>query len=363
MDFKLSGEQILIKDSVERFVAQPPARDAWTEFAKLGWLAIGAPEELGGFGGSVETMLVMEAFGRGLLLEPYAACAVFPGALLRAARRNDLLERLIEGRRFAVAYEEPHARFDPALVATAAERTAAGYALRGRKVRALAPRDAATFIVSARCGDVVGLFAVPEGSRGLNRRDATGEDGTNAAALELDGVVVGDDARLGAAEGVASLQEGLDYAAGALCAEAVGVMNAMFDMTLEYLKVRSQFGVTIGSFQALQHRMAEMLMELELARSMAYRAAMTLQDETEPAARSRAIAAAKVQIARSGRFVGQSAIQLHGAIAMTEEYKLGGYFKRMTTLERLYGDAGYHLARYAGLPASEPAASAEPKAV
>lgn len=358
MDFKLSGEQTLIKDSVDRFVRQPPTgNDAWSEFAKLGWLGIGAPEELGGFGGPVETMLVMDAFGRGLLLEPYAACAVFPSAILRAARRNDLLEKLIEGQRFAVAYEEPHARYDPSAVAAGAERADGGYILRGRKIRISAPRAATTFIVSARCGDGVSLFAVSDSAKGVVRHDAAAEDGTNAVAIDLDGVTVGDDARLGSGDGAALLQEGLDYAVGAVCAEAVGLMNALFDMTLEYLKVRSQFGVTIGSFQALQHRMAEMLMELELARSMAYLAAMTLQDESRPDARSRAISGAKVQVARSGRFVGQNAVQLHGAIAMTEEYRLGGYFKRMTVLERMYGDADYHLARYASLPL-DPAADA-----
>ena len=364
MDFKLSGEQTLIKDSVDRFVQQPSAgRDAWSEFTKLGWLGIGAPEELGGFGGPVETMLVMDAFGRGLLLEPYAACAVFPSAILRAARRNDLLEKLIEGERFAVAYEEPQARYDPTQIATGAERASGGYVLRGRKVRIGAPRVATTFIVSARCGDGSALFAVPDHAKGVQRHDAATEDGANAVTLDLDGVMVGDEARIGSADGSALLQEGLDYAVGAVCAEAVGLMSAMFDMTLEYLKVRSQFGVTIGSFQALQHRMAEMLMELELARSMAYLAAMTLQDEARPEARSRAISGAKVQVARSGRFVGQNAVQLHGAIAMTEEYRLGGYFKRMTTLERIYGDTDYHLTRYASLTATQAAASPERAAV
>jgi len=348
VDFKLSGEQTLIKDSVERFVAQQPAAaEPWREFAKLGWLGIGAPEDLGGFGGALETMLVMEAFGRGLYLEPYAACAVFPVAVLRAADRNDHLEALIEGeRRFAVAYEEPGAHYDPAVVSARADRSNGGYVLNGKKVRVPVPRGDVSFLVSARTEDGVALFAVAPGSDGLKRSDEVSEDGTTVARLELDTVAVDESARIGTASGVELLQRGLEYANAALCGEAVGLMSTMFDLTLGYLKERNQFGVPIGSFQALQHRMAEMFTELELARSMAYVAAMTVDDDSDVEARARAIAGAKIQVSRSGRFVGQNAVQLHGAIAMTQEYKLGGYFKRMTSLERLFGDADYHLERY-----------------
>lgn len=349
MDFKLSGEQLLIKDSVDRFVAQSarPER-AWQEFAKLGWLGIGAPDELGGFGGSIETMLVMEAFGRGLLLEPFAACAVLPAAILRACARHDLLERLIEGERFAVAFEESQGRYDPGTVDTLAEPARDGYVLQGKKIRVCAPREDATFLVSARVREGVALFAVPPGTAGVTRHDATAEDGTNVTTLDFSAVALPGDARLNG-DGLVLLDDGLDRAIGALCAESVGLLSAMFAMTLEYLKVRSQFGVPIGSFQALQHRMAEMFVELELSRSMSYVAAMTLDDEAETSNRTRALSGAKAQIARSGRFIGQNAIQLHGAIAMTQEYKLGGYFKRMTVLERLFGDRDYHLARYAAL--------------
>jgi alkylation response protein AidB-like acyl-CoA dehydrogenase len=347
VDFKLSGEQTLIKDSVERFVAQQavPA-DPWIEFAKLGWLGIGAPEDLGGFGGALETMLVMEAFGRGLYLEPYAACAVFPAAILRAAGRNDHLESLVEGKsRFAVAYEEPGAHYDPAGIRTKAECASGGFVLNGKKIRVAVPRGDATLLVSARCDGDVALFAVAPGTSGVRRDDETAEDGTLVSRLELDSVVLDESSRIGA-EGLEVLQRGLEYANAALCGEAVGLMSTMFDLTLGYLKERNQFGVPIGSFQALQHRMAEMFTELELARSMAYVAAMTVDDESDAESRARAIAGAKIQVARSGRFVGQNAVQLHGAIAMTQEYKLGGYFKRMTSLERLFGDVDYHLERY-----------------
>jgi len=348
VDFKLTGEQTLIKDSVERFVAQQPApAEPWRDFAKLGWLGIGAPEDLGGFGGALETMLVMEAFGRGLYLEPYAACAVFPAAILRAAGRNDHLERLIEGeRRFAVAYEEPGAHYNPAAVSARADRSSSGYVLSGTKVRVPVPRGDASFLVSARTGGDVALFALAPGTSGLKRNDEIAEDGTTVARLELDAVAIDESARIGTSSGIELLQRGLEHANAALCGEAVGLMSMMFDLTLGYLKERNQFGVPIGSFQALQHRMAEMFTELELARSMAYVAAMTADDDSDAEARARAIAGAKIQVSRSGRFVGQNAVQLHGAIAMTQEYKLGAYFKRMTSLERLFGDVDYHLERY-----------------
>jgi alkylation response protein AidB-like acyl-CoA dehydrogenase len=348
MDFKLSAEQLLIKDSALRFAQNAPHADAWSTFTNLGWLGIGVPEEAGGFGGALERMLVAEALGRGLVLEPLTTCGFFPAAILSAARRFDLLERLCDGsERFAVAYEEEHARYDPSAITTIAERTADGYRLQGSKVRVAVPGSAATFLVSARTGERIGLFAITPGCTGVTRQDERTEDGSSATTLTLDGVVLDDAMLIGPpGEGRGLLQAGLDHAIGALCAEAVGVMSVMFDLTLAYLGERTQFGVPIGSFQALQHRTAEMFIELELARSMAYLAAMTLDSERDPDARSRAIAAAKIQIARSGRFVGQNAIQLHGAIAMTQEYKLGGYFKRMTSLERLYGDVDFHLERY-----------------
>ncbi|MBV8074248.1 MAG: acyl-CoA dehydrogenase family protein [Candidatus Eremiobacteraeota bacterium] len=355
MDFKLTGEQILIKDSVERFVqAQKASDNPWRAFVQLGWLGIGAPEEVGGFGGPLETLLLMEAFGRGLVTEPYLEGVVFAGALLRAAARTDLLEELVGGeRRFAVAYEEAGTGYDPARVSASVEPAASGYLLRGCKDRVVAPPEATTFLVTARCGDGVALFAVAPGAAGVTRADYRTEDGRNATRVAFDAVRLASDAAVGApAAGLELLAYGLDHAAGALCAEAVGVMSVLHETTLRYLKERTQFGVPIGSFQALQHRMADMYVELELARSMAYVAAMTLANETEAAPRGRGVSAAKVQIARSGRFIGQNAIQLHGAIAMTAEYKIGDYFKRMTTLERLFGDADYHLRRYRSLTPS-----------
>ena len=350
MDFTLSPEQLLIKDSVARFAAGGHAgTEKWAQFAELGWLAIGAPDELGGFGGPIETLLLMEQFGRGLVTSPYIAQVVLAGQILRAAERTELLERLVEGtERFAVAYEEPQARYDPAAVKTSAVRDGDTYVLRGTKVRVLDAATANTLIVSARTGDEISLFAVPSNAPNLRREKYASEDGYDVANLHLDGVRVDAAQLVGPlGGGLGLLDRALDHATAALCAEGLGLMSLMLEATVEYTKQRRQFGVPIGSFQALQHRMAEMFIEVELARSVAYMAAMTLDEHAgDPVARRRGVSAAKVQMAKSGRFVGQNAIQLHGGIGMSEEYKVGHYFKRMTMVERLLGDGQYHVARY-----------------
>jgi alkylation response protein AidB-like acyl-CoA dehydrogenase len=350
MDFTLSPEQLLIKDSVARFAAGAHAgTEKWPQFAELGWLAIGAPDESGGFGGPIETLLLMEQFGRGLVTSPYVAQVVLAGQILRAAERTELLERLVEGtERFAVAYEEPHARYDPSAVKTSAVRDGDAYVLRGTKVRVLDASTANTLIVSARTGDEVSLFAVPADAPNVTRETYASEDGSDVANVRLDGVRVDTAQLVGPlGGGLALLDRALDHATAALCAEGLGLMSLMLEATVEYTKQRQQFGVPIGSFQALQHRMAEMFIEVELARSVAYMAAMTLDEQAgDPVARRRGVSAAKVQMAKSGRFVGQNAIQLHGGIGMSEEYKVGHYFKRMTMVERLLGDGQYHVARY-----------------
>lgn len=362
MDFTLSAEQLLLKDSVARFAAdRGPARDHWKKFGELGWLAVGAPDEVGGFGGPVETLLLMEQLGRGLVISPYVAQAVFSGAILRAANRLDLLEDLVEGRRrFAVAYEEPHARYDPACVETSARRDGDAWIVDGSKVRVLDASTAETLLVSADTGAGLGLFAVPASAPGVTLAAYPAEDGYDVANARFSGVRVGSDALVGGiGYGLELLERGIDHANASLCAEALGMCAVMLEETVEYTKQRFQFGVPLSSFQALQHRMADMYVELELLRSAAYYAAMTLESEADPVARKRGISAAKAQVARSGRFIGQQAIQLHGGIGMSEEYKVGRYFKRMTLVERLLGDRDYHLKRYIALgrlPALVPSA-------
>ncbi|HZO93599.1 MAG TPA: acyl-CoA dehydrogenase [Candidatus Baltobacteraceae bacterium] len=356
MDFALSPEQSLIKDSVARFAAEADdGADHWPTFAELGWLAIGAPEDLGGFGGPLETLLVAEQLGRGLVVAPFVSQVVFAGTILRAADRADLLEPLTLGeRRFAVAYEEPGARYDPARVTTTARRDGDGFIVGGTKVRVLDAGTATTIVVSARLGDDVALFAVPADAAGVTRTPYPAEDRHDVSTVRFEGVRLGGDAAIGdATNGAPILARGLDHTVAALCAEALGIMSAMLETTVEYTKQRVQFNVPIGSFQALQHRMAEMFVECELARSAATRAAMILDGEPDAHERAQAVSAAKVQIARSGRFVGQNAIQLHGGIGMSEEARIGQYFKRLTVLERLLGDAAFHRERYAAAAAAE----------
>jgi alkylation response protein AidB-like acyl-CoA dehydrogenase len=353
VDFTLSAEQQLLKDGVARFAATPAAtrRDVWKTFAELGWLAVGVPEEAGGFGGAVETLLILEQLGRGRVGSPYIARVVFAGGILRAAERSDLLAMLAEGDlRAAVAYEEPEARYDPSRVATIGRRGDDGWTIDGSKVRVLDATDAQTLIVSARTARGISLFSVPRDAAGIELDSYPAEDGYDVADIDFRGVRVPPDALIGGeGEGLELLEYGIDCANAALCAEALGLASVMLEMTVTYLKARVQFGVPLSSFQALQHRMADMYVELELLRSMAYFAAMTVDSPCDAFERKRGISAAKAQMAKSGRFIGQQAIQLHGGIGMSEEYDVGHYFKRMTLVERIFGDRDYHVRRYADL--------------
>ena len=353
MDFALAPEQLLLRDSVARFSSDGARGDTWKTFAQLGWLAIGAPEDAGGFGGPVEVLLLMEQLGRGLVRSAYVAQAVLAGTTLRAAERADLVADLIEGRcRFTVAYEEPHAHYDPSRVETWVSRDGNGWILHGSKVRVLDPSTADTLVVSARTEAGIALFAVPARASNVIHNPFPAEDGSDVADVHFSGTRLEPDALLAAeTQGLDVLELGIDHAIAALCAEALGLCEVMLETTVEYTKARYQFGVPLSSFQALQHRMAEMYIELELMRSMAYFAAGAL-DERDPRTRKHAISAAKAQVAKSGRFIGQQAIQLHGAIGMSEEYKIGHYFKRMTIVERLLGDRDYHLRRYVELAAT-----------
>ncbi len=374
MDFDLSEEQRLLKDSVDRLMAdrydfesrkryarEPDgfSRELWASYAELGLLAIPFAEEHGGFGGgAVETMIVMEAFGRALVLEPYLATVVLGGGLIRhggsEAQKADYLPAIAGGERLlALAHTERQSRFDLHDVSTAARRDGEGYVLDGQKSVALHGDSADTILVTARTAGSrrdrggIGLFLVDAKAAGLQRRGYPTQDGRRAAEITLENVRVGAESVIGDPENALPLIERVtDEAMAALSAEAVGAMDEMLKLTVEYLKTRKQFGTTIGSFQVLQHRSTEMFIELEQARSMAMFAAMMAADEN-PAERAKAVAAAKVQIGRSGRFVGQQAIQLHGGVGVTMEYKVGHLFKRVTMIDTLFGDADHHLARVA----------------
>lgn len=364
MDFDLSEEQQLLKASVERLLdehygfeqrrgyAQEPdgfSRTLWVRFAEFGLLGLPFEEKHGGVGGgAVESMIVMEAFGRALVLEPYLATVVLCGAALRLggseAQRERLLPAIAAGEKLlAFAHAEPQARYDLADVGTTARKDGGGYVLDGGKTLVLHGDSADDLIVSARSPDGLALFLVDAAAKGVARRGYPTIDGQRAAEVTLSGVRVAADAIIGEPGQALPLVERIaDIAIAATCAEAVGAMAAMHELTVEYLKARKQFGVPIGKFQVLAHRAADMLIALEQARSMAMLAAMTAE-ETDPAERRKAISAAKVQICNSGRIVGQQAIQLHGGIGMTFEYKLGHYFKRITAIESLFGDAAHHL--------------------
>ncbi len=376
MDFSLTDEQRLLKESVERlladrygfearqrFVTEPAgwSRALWRSYAELGLLGLPFEDKHGGFGGGpVETMIVMEAFGRALALEPFFATVVLGGGLLRLgadeAMRAALIPKIAAGDLLlAFAHAERQSRYDLADVATTARRDGADYVLDGAKSLVIHGDCADTLIVSARLAgarsdrDGIGLFVVDAEAVDVSRRAYPTVDGLRAAEITLSGARVGTDRVLGEpGKAFPLIAEVVDAAVAALAAEAVGAMAAMHEMTVEYLKTRKQFGVPIGAFQVLQHRAADMLIALEQARSMAFFATM-MADEPDPIERRKAIAAAKVQIGRSGRFVGQQAIQLHGGMGMTMEYKVGHAFKRVTMIDTLFGDADHHLAELARL--------------
>jgi pimeloyl-CoA dehydrogenase small subunit len=371
MDFDLSDEQRLLKESVDRlildqyqfqqrkqYMAEPAGFSAsmWSRFAEQGLLGLPFPEALGGFGGgSVETMIVTEAFGRGLVVEPYFATVILAGGLLRRAAEpaltSALVPRITAGTlKLAFGHVERHSRYDLANVATSARADGSEFVLNGAKSVVLHGDVADKILLTARVSGAqmdrggIGLFLADADAPGLSRRGYPTQDGLRAAEVTLDGVratALSDNA-------LPLIEHAVDEAIAALCSEAVGTMQAMHDLTLEYLKTRKQFGRPIGSFQVLQHRSVDMLVALEGARSMAMFAAVMAAEEN-PVERRRAISAAKVQIGRSGRHIGQEAVQLHGGIGMTMEYSVGHYFKRMTMIDQLYGDSDQHLANLARL--------------
>ena len=375
MDFSLSEEQQLLKDSVDRFVreayefetrrrlaasADGFSRDNWAKMAELGWLGVAVPEAYGGVGGGpVEVMVLMEAFGTGLVLEPYFATVVLGGNLLleggSALCKSELLPRLAAGElMLSFAYAERQSRYDLNDVAFAAGKDGDGYLLSGHKGVVLNAATADHIIVSARTSgetrdrEGITLFLVDSRADGLERRDYPTVDGLRVSELSFENVRVDSSAVLGVLDqGLDLIETVADRAIAALSAEAVGCMQVLHDATNEYLKTRVQFGQPIGKFQVLQHRMVDMFMELEQARSMAYMA--TLKLDEVPVERAKAVSAAKVQIGKSGRFVGQQSVQLHGGMGMTDELNVGHYFKRLTMIDTMFGNQDHHLKRYGRL--------------
>ncbi len=370
MDFDLSDDQRLLKDSVDRLIADRYAFDArkkimaepagwsremWAQFAELGLLGLPFSEAHGGFGGGpVETMLVMEAFGRGLVLEPFLATVILGGGLVQAAgsaeQQKAILPQIAAGKKLlAFAHVERASRYNLADVQVTAKKDGDSWVLNGDKSVVIHGDSADTLIVTARTAggrfdrNGVGLFLVDAKATGVTIQGYPTQDGTHAAEVSLANVrasgVLGDPAG-----GLAAAEKVMDQAIAAICAEAVGLMGEMHTATVDYMKTRKQFGRAISEFQVLQHRSVDMFVSLEQARSMSMFATFSA-GETDAKSRGRAISAAKVQIGKSGKHVGQEAVQLHGGIAMTMEYKVGHYFKRMTMLEQLFGDTDTHTDR------------------
>jgi alkylation response protein AidB-like acyl-CoA dehydrogenase len=373
MEFDYTEEQLALQDTLQRFISRDYdfdkrkavlksaagfSADAWKQYAELGLLALPLPEDLGGLGGNaVDVMVVMEQFGQGLLMEPYLSSVVLSASLLRDyagdAVKQDLLPQIAEGKiQVALACYEAAGRFDLAHVACSAAEKGGSWHLSGRKNVVLAGPSADYFLISARSSgktgdaDGVSLFLVPKQAKGLTVTGYATQTGGRAADLLLEDVALGADAMIGNAGGaLPSIQLAVDRGIAALCAEAVGVMDALNKATLEYLKTRKQFGVAIGTFQALKHRMADMLMAAEQSRSMAIIAAVQA-DSGNAAERSRSIAAAKAYIGQAGRLVGQQAVQLHGGMGVVDEHVVSHYFKRLTMIDITFGDADYHLGRF-----------------
>ncbi|MCC2095909.1 MAG: acyl-CoA dehydrogenase family protein [Hyphomicrobiales bacterium] len=374
MDFNDTETQALLRDTADRlirdkyefetrktYLASPEGYSAslWKEYGELGLLGIDASEDHGGSGGDFSDLaVVLQAFGRGLAVEPYLSSIVLSAAALRAsgdqAAQDEYLPKLATGEmKIALAHGEPGSRYSLAYCETSARADGDAYILNGQKAVVLGADDADMLIVSARTsgatGDAEGvsLFLVPRGAQGLTVRSITNMDDRRAGEVTLENVRA--QAMLGAAgAALPVLEAAVDRATAAVCCEAVGAMEAVNQLTLEYLKTRNQFGRPIGKFQVLQHRMADMVMAEQSARSMMSLAIANV-DNPDPKERARAMSAAKVQIGKSGNIVGRGAIQLHGGIGMTMEYVAGHYFRRLTSIEKMFGDTDYHLARFSNL--------------
>jgi pimeloyl-CoA dehydrogenase small subunit len=376
MNFDYTDEQNAIRDSLSKWAQQQydfdkrrealKSEDAWNKnwatFAELGLLAAPLPEDFGGLGGgAVDVSVVMEEFGKALVVEPYVPTVVIGAGALKhagsAAQKDEHLNAIAAGERIvAFAQAEPKSRWALNDVSTTAKKSGAGYVLSGQKAVVLGGPQADHLLVTARTAGGqrdakgVSLFLVPKSAKGVTTRDYPTMDGTRASEVYFENVSVGAEALVGAADGALPLIERLvDEANAAYCSEAVGCMRMMTDLTREYAKTRKQFGRPIAEFQVLQHRMVDMFMATEESYSMALLATIKLAADEEERARS--VAAAKVAIGKHGRFVGQAAVQIHGGMGVTDEMRVGHYFKRVTMIDATFGNVDFHLKRYTQLAA------------
>ena len=372
MNFAFTEEQIQLRDSLRRFLTATYTLERrraitragggcdaqiWRQFAELGILGLAIPESLGGIGGNAfDVLVVMEELGRTLVLEPYLSTAlVGAGILVRAgsAQQQELLPAVAGGEvRLAFAHGERDSRWRLDAVTTRAVREGKGWVLEGSKAMVADGAGAHYLVISARTASGISLFLLPGTSERMTRTALTTHDGAAVAEIRLDGVRLAADALIGTEGGGLPLIEAAsDVAIAGLCAEAVGAMDAVLALTLEYVKSRRQFGAPIGSFQALQHRLADMLLHAELARSMSYLASarLSISDVME---RRRALSAAKFLVGRSARLIGQEAVQLHGGMGVSDELSTSHYFKRLTLLNASFGDMDHHLERFGSVMAA-----------
>ncbi len=373
MDFSFSDEQTLLQESLAKFIQNDYQFEArqesaaaeggfaatnWAQFAELGWLGMPFAEADGGYGGSaVDTMLMQEQFGKGLVVEPFLPTVILAGGAIKiagdAAQKEKYLSGIIDGSlQGALAYAEPQGRFNLADLVTTATKTGDGYQLNGYKSVVLNGPAADFMVVSARTSgaqrdtDGVSLFIVDAAAAGLGRRDYPTVDALRASEVTLEktpATLLGSEGR-----GLEPLNRIIDEAIIAIGADAVGCMEVLYKDTVEYCKIREQFGQPIGKFQVLQHRMVDMFMEYEQSKSLMYMAAIRLDEGYGPEAQ-KAVSAFKVQVGKSGRFVGQNAVQLHGGMGMTEELNIGHYFKRLTVIDTMFGNVDFHLKRFGAL--------------
>lgn len=375
MDFNFTEEQDMVRDGLSRLVREQYDAEArreviaseagwrpeiWAQLAELGILGMPFSEEDGGFGGgAIDAMVVMEEFGQGLVVEPFVPTVVCAGGFLKhagtAAQKEEHIGGIVSGERtYAFAYAEPRGRYDYADLETTAKKDGDGYVLNGHKAVVIGAPWASHLIVTARTGgdrrdsDGVSVFAIDKNAKGVVTRDYPTFDGRRASEVYFENASIPADALIGE-EGSALplIEQVTDEAIAAQCAEACGAMKVANAMTLEYSKQRKQFGVPIGKFQVLQHRMADMFIEYEQSVSMTYLA--TLRLDAEERERKLAVSAAKVRVGQAAHKVGEEAIQIHGGNGMTDEYAIGHYFKRLTLFDSEFGNVDHHMKRHISL--------------
>ncbi len=385
MDFNFTEEQQMIRDSLARLIREQYDFDTrmkavrsadgwrpemWAQIAELGLLMAPFSEADGGLGGGpLDAMIVMEEFGKGLVVEPYLPSVVCAGGFLKHAgsteQKEEHLQAIMGGAStFAFAYAEPRGRYNLADLQTSAKKDGTGYILKGHKAVVLGAPWADKLIVTARTGGDrreaggISVFIVDKGAKGVVTRDYPTVDGRRASEVYFENVSLGAEALIGAeGDALDLIERVVDETTVAVCAEAMGAMGVAHQMTVEYSRTRKQFGTPIGKFQVLQHRMVDMFMEHEQSISMTYMATLKLDEDA--VSRKKAVSAAKVRIGQAGRFIGQESIQIHGGMGMTEELAVGHYFKRLTMIDSEFGNIDHHMRRYTALSAQDMKVAAE----